>query len=226
MTDLTPQMEAALAAANVRFFFALRVDLPGYTLRLLDGASEVPDWINPGAKFVGQDETFGVMDIPDTVADGLGDQAPTMTFGLTPPDEAATALLANPAMQGSRTRLWLGALLDDGSVVPSPHLCFDGELDVPTLSVGKGTRDISFDCVSQFERFFRDEEGARLNFANQRFFYPDDAGLDDVTGITRALLWGPGKQIAGAPSGGNYEGGFGGSRGGKSFAESAFGREF
>ena len=35
--DLSPAMEAALAADAVRFFIAVEMNLPGYDLRLLDG---------------------------------------------------------------------------------------------------------------------------------------------------------------------------------------------
>lgn len=196
--DLTPSMIAALSASEVRFFICVEVNLPGYNLRLLDGASEVT-WGAP--TFLGRDPTYGVLDNIDSIADGLGDQAPSMSITFLPPDESAVADLVDPDMQGSRIRVWLGALNADGTVVPDPHLLFDGELDQPVLSVGKGTRDVTYDCVSQFERLFRNEEGSRLNFANQRHYYPNDAGLDDVTGITRSILWGPGQKVNGATSG-------------------------
>lgn len=208
--DMTPAMEAALATSGVTVFVAGEVNFPGYDLRLLDGAGKVT-WAQ--GTFIGRDDTFGQIASVDAINDGFGDQAPMLSFSLNPPSETAAADLLNPAIQGSRVRIWLGAMLTPKVVVSDPYLLFDGFVDQPALNVGRGTREITYECVSQFERFFRDEEGARLSQSNQQRFFSTDTFLNDVTGIVKNVHWGPGDPIGGSPVAYGYSGGFGGGSG-------------
>ena len=212
MSDLTPAMDVALGTPGVTMFVAGQMDLPGYTLRMLD-AGEV-NW--DGNLFVSKDPTYGSIDSIDAITDGLGDQAPQLAVTIIPPGETASAALSNPDMQGSRIRIWLGAIVS-GAVVVSPYLLFDGMMDQPALIVDKGKRNVTYECVSQFEYLFRTEEAARLSGVNQKMFYADDTFLDDVTGIVKNFMWGPGEAISGSPVGYGYSDGYGG--GGRSRIE-------
>jgi hypothetical protein len=209
--DTTPALDAALSGGSVIFFVCGKADLPGYTLRLLDGASSVT-WAE--GTFVGRDPTFGVMSAIEPVTDGVGDQAPMLGMTLLPPSEAAAASLAAPGMQGSRLRIWLGALdLTTKAVIADPYLIFDGELDQPTLTIDRGTRELDFECVSSFEKLFRNDEGHRLSQAHHQEIWPGETGLADVTGVVKQVLWGPGDKIAGSfpgAGGGSIGGGNGG----------------
>lgn len=211
MSDLTPAMQAALSADTSTIFLCGELNLPGYTLRLLEASGEVTFG---GMTFRGYDETYGVIDAVDAPSDGFGDQAPQLSFTIIPPNATAVGTLVNPAMQGSRIRIWMGAI-DPATktVVPDPLLLFDGELDVPSIAVDKSMREVTYDCVSAFEILFENEEGSRLSDSNQQEFWPGDTGLIDVTGIVKTILWGPGERVSGSSgssgSGGSYSGGSG-----------------
>lgn len=204
MTAFTPQMETALSADTPLIFGALKIELPGYTLRLLDGAGVVTFG---GDTYTGRDDTFGGLAAIDALSDGVGDEAPALSITLTPSDDAAASTLASPSMQGSPVSLWLGVVdRATGIVVPDPLLLFYGEVDQPTLKVGKGTRTLEYECVSSFERLFDVDEGMRLADSFHQTVWPSETGLANVTGITKKIFWG-----SEAPQGSVSYGGGGGS---------------
>lgn len=188
MTSLTPAMDAAVAAPNPVIFGAVQIDLPSYTLRVIDGAATVT--FN-GGNFVGRDPTYGVLDSVNPIDDGFGDQAPALEFTFLPAKDAAAADLANAGMQGCRIRAWLGVLLrTTGVVVADPCLLFDGELDVPTLTIGKAKRQLAYACVSAMERLFANDEGIRLSDGWHQSVFPGETGLANMTGIVKKVYWG------------------------------------
>lgn len=199
--ETTPAMDAALAAERCIWFVAARADLPGgVTVRLLDAAGEV-SWSE--GTFKGVDPLFGTINNIENITDGVGDQAPQVAVSFLPADEADAAALTNPAYQGSRLRLWLGALsLSTKAVVVDPLLMFDGEIDQPKLEIDRGQRGVNMDCVSSFEKLFTDDEGIRLSPANHKEVWPGETGLDDITGIVKQVIWGPGSKIQGSSPGG------------------------
>ena len=206
--ETTPALDAELAKDGVTFFICGRIDLPDYTLRLLDGSGEVT-WGE--GTFRGRDDLFGVLGGMDAITDGVGDQAPQLSVSFLPPSEAAAAELVAPEMQGSRIRVWIGAL--DGTtkeVVDEPYLLFDGELDQPTIIGDRGLREVEYDCVSAFELLFEVDEGNRLSDAHHQEVWPGETGLSAVTGVVKQVIWGPGDKIAGGFSGSGGVGGGGG----------------
>lgn len=187
MSAFTPGMETALSADTPLVFGALKIQLPGYTLRLLDGAGVVT--FN-GETFTGRDATFGTLEAIDVFTDGVGDEAPGISISLLPSDAAASTL-ASPTMQGSPVTLWLGAVdRATGAVIPDPLMIFFGEIDQPTLRLGKGTRVLEYECVSSFERLFDVDEGARLANSFHQMIMPGETGFANVTGITKKIYWG------------------------------------
>jgi hypothetical protein len=128
-------------------------------------------------------------------------------MSLTPATDAGAFELANPGMQGSRVRIWIGALnLGDPNraVMGDPFLLFDGELDQPKLWADKNKRQLDYDLVSSFERLFTDDEGLRLSPASHKEFWPGETGLDEITGVARQVLWGPGDPITSSGPGTSY----------------------
>lgn len=197
----TAAMDTALNADRVRFFVATQIDLPGaVTVRLTD-AGEV-GWSQ--GNFKAFDAIFGVMDNMQPITEGEGDQAPQLSVSFLPASGASAAQLTDSSYQGSRIRVWLGVIDAAGAVVADPHLMFDGEMDQPTLSIDESERVVEMECVSSFERLFSDDEGIRLNPANHKEVWPGETGLDDITGIVKQVLWGPGKAINGAGGGTAY----------------------
>jgi hypothetical protein len=188
MTTLTTGMDTALRADAPLIFGALKIELPGYTLRLLDGAGKI---VFGGETYVGRDDTYGVLAAIDQIDDGVGDQAPSLSITLTPGTDAGAAALLSPGVQGSTVQLWLGVLdRATGVPIPDPDLLFYGEVDVPTLKAGKGSRSVALDCVSGFERLFADDEGIRLSDAFHKTVWSGETGLANVTGVTKKIYWG------------------------------------
>ena len=195
MTELTPQMEAALSSGRALVLAFCRVDLnDGRTCALLTGSGEV-FW--DGITFKGKDPTFGSIAALQPPNDGFGDEAPGMSFVLIPATDAAAASLAAPGMQGSRVRWWIACLDDNGAVIASPWLWYDGLLDVPTFSIDRASRELDFAVVSEMEKLFLSEEGRRLSRSSHQEIWPGETGLSYVTGLARTIIWGPGERPGG-----------------------------
>lgn len=204
MTSLTPAFDAALRSDAPTVFGAISIELPGYNLNLLDGAGVLTFG---GKTYVGEDATYGALSDIDDLTDGTGDNAPAFSVTLIPNGDAAAASLAAPTMQGSPALAWVGAVDQvSGLPIPDPHLVFLGELDVPTLQTDETGRRLEYEVVSVFDRLFEDDESARLSPGHHRSIFPNEAGLDFVTGVDQPVYWG----VAGNPSPIVYGGGSGG----------------
>jgi hypothetical protein len=203
MSELTPAMDAALSAPAPTVFGAVEIALPGYNLRLLDGAGLLSFG---GKTFVGRDPVYGTLAAIEDIGDGLSDEAPAVGLTLLPASDAAAADLAAPTMQGAPVAIYVGALdRATGAVIPDPYLLFLGEIDVPTLKSGKNSRSLEFEVVSVAERFFDDDEGARLADGFHKSVWPGENGFAFVTGVVETVYWGmdppPGAVIAGGAMG-------------------------
>jgi hypothetical protein len=211
MSQLTPQLDAALGQSTVCIFGAIRIELPSHRLCLIDGAGTLSFG---GDTYVGRDATFGVLETIDNLADGVGEEAPRIEIGLIPASDAGAATLSAANMQGSPVYIYIGALdLATGLVVPDPYLLFVGELDVPKLTSSREGRRLSYEVASVFERLFTDDEGVRLSPSWHKSVWPGETGLDEVTGVEDTIYWG-----VQAPQGAIvYGGGFGGGGGGGGF---------
>lgn len=204
MSQFSTDMETALDPANptVLLFGAIKIEIAGGdTIRLLDGAAELE--IFSGETFVGRDATYGALGSVEPIEDGFGDEAPVLSFSMDVPTKAATATLSDPAVQGSRVRVWLGAWdKTAGAVISEPMLLQDMEIDVPTPTVGKGSNVVDFDCVSSMERFFDQDEGFRLSDADHQRVWPGELGLTNMVALVKKIYWGVAKP-SGAAGGGN-----------------------
>lgn len=192
---MTPGMEAALLGRQVLMAGLIRIDYPDYTLRLCDGSASID--FN-GDIFTGGDDRFGTIAAVEAISEAAGDSAPGLVITLYPPDLTGAVELSSPQMQGSQVKLWL-CVVDPvtGLVVPEPELLFVGEVDVPTLK-GSGTeRSVEIECVSAFEALFADNEGARLSDSFHKEVWPGETGMENMTGIVRNILWGPGDRDSG-----------------------------
>lgn len=188
MSALTPALEAELRGPSPTIFGAIAIDLPGMSVNLLDGSGLLAFG---GRTFVGEDATFGVLSDVQNLSDGTGDSAPAFSMSLIPSGDAAAATLAAPAMQGSPVYVWIGAVNSaTGQPIPDPYLVFAGELDVPTLDSDDTGRLLTYEVVSVFERLFEDDESARLSPGHHRSLFPNEAGMDFVTGVAETVYWG------------------------------------
>jgi len=173
----------------VLMFATVEVALPdGGALRLLDGSGSVTF---AGRTFTGLDPTFGALASLEAIADGMGDDAPGIRLNFNPPTADAAAILAGQDMQGRTVLVWVGALNTvTGVVIPDPLLVFAGEVDQGILSVGLGSRTISLEVVSVWERLFEDSQGVRLTNAFHQSAWPGELGFEFVTDVQRQLPWG------------------------------------
>jgi len=186
MTD--PTLTAALAADGVWLFGAVKIELPGKTLRLLDGSAVMTIG---GEAYSGADADFGTLAAIDVITDNQEDEAPELRFSFFPVDGVATATLANPAMQGARVTIMVGAAnIATMAPIGTPEIVFLGEVDVATLRTGEGQRVVEFTVVSVFERLFEVDEGQRASDGFHQSIWPGERGLDGMTGTTKKLYWG------------------------------------
>jgi hypothetical protein len=183
-----PALEAAAASETPFLFGAVKIEFPDYTLRLLDGSAEVTI---DGELYVGEDDTFGTLDSIDSLTEQIGDEAPEIQIALLPPDGAASSQLAAATMQGSRVTILFGAYDPaSGAVIGQPEVLFLGEIDVPTIDLGEGSRTVSYSVVSVFERLFEVAEGERASDGWHQSIWPGELGLMFMTGTVRNLYWG------------------------------------
>jgi hypothetical protein len=206
---LDAALKAALSQQSVLLFGALKIQLPDYTLRLLDGSGIV---VIDGETYVGEDLNFGTIATISDLSEEIGDSAPEITVTINPASLAATAVLSNANMQGAPAHLMAGAIdRTSGLVIGMPVTLFLGEVDVPTISIDQtGARTLEYILVSGNERLFEIEEGQRASNGWLQSIYDGDLGLEFMTGTDVNLYWGA-KPAAGStakrgnspPSGGS-----------------------
>lgn len=177
----------ALGDSGVLLAGLLRMDLPGRTVRLADGGLAV--W---GAdRFEGADDVFGHIQDVRIDREGVGDLAPGGVLVMAVPGSSAAADVSNPAMQGSRIRMWLAEINKaTGAVTGTPDLLFDGIVDVPRLGPdGKG-RVLEIEFVSQAEVLFLRNQGNVLNKRHHVTMWSGEQGLDNANGVSIKVAWG------------------------------------
>jgi len=185
---LDASMNAALLTPAPMMFCALEIILPDHTIRLLLGSGAIA---LAGQVYSGSDTIYGTLNAIEPVTDAVGTEAPRVRFTFLPTSEFALASLTNPYVQGSEVSLWVGvANPQTGLVIGQAELLFLGELDEANVDIDKGSRVITFDVASAWDRLFDGNEGARANNAFQQSLYPGDDAFADITGVAEPIFWG------------------------------------
>jgi hypothetical protein len=186
---LDAALKAALSQQSILLFGAVKIELPDYTLRLLDGSGVV---VIDGETYVGEDPNFGTIATISGLDEEIGGSAPEITVTINPPNLAATAALSNSNMQGAVAHLVAGAIdRVSGLVIGQPVTLFLGEVDVPTISIDQnGGRTLEYSLVSGNERLFEVEEGQRASNGWLQSIRDGDLGLEFMTGTDVNLYWG------------------------------------
>lgn len=208
MTQLHPALDTALAGHGATVFGALKITLPGATLRLVDGSAEI-DLVEPGGPFTyrGKDPALGSWSAMEQFEDGAGDTAPGMTIRMLPASDEAAAELSDPLVQGSAVVVSIAARSElTGAVIGEPYPLLVGEIDVPVHRLGAGVLAVEYECVGGMERLFFNDEGIRLSQSFHEQVWPGELGFSHVTGITENDYWGV-KGRTPSPMSGTFAGG-------------------
>ena len=208
--SMSPAMLAALKARNPLLVHLLKIELPGRTIRLVDGSGYV---LWNGESFTAEDDEFGKIAGFGELTEADGTEAPRQAVQLLPTGNAALAALTAPGAQGSPVTIF-AAVVDrqTGQVVGEPDPRFIGELDDAGFTHGKNSTLLELELSTIWERLFDDNEGHRWNDAFWTYLYGSNArAFAHVTNAGRKLFWGYNGPSTG--SGGSSYGG-GGSVGG------------
>ncbi|MFZ4605149.1 MAG: hypothetical protein ACOYM5_02725 [Caulobacter sp.] len=175
---LTTGAETSLNGDGAIMAVLVEIVLPDKTLRLLDGPGVLTFG---GQTFSGDDADYGSIADLGAVEDGQLSEAARWSVFLTPKGDAALALLLDPAVQNSAVTGWEVSIDPvTGQPVVEPDPMFVGFIDVPTLSFEDDGPQVELDCYGYLERFFAQNEGARLTSAHHQRSYPSDLGFDFI----------------------------------------------
>jgi len=205
-------VDAALEAElrlNPTVATLVQIDFPSGAACWTDGGFVS---FNSGAgalTFVTDHPTYGAISAVGGVVDGAGGQTTRVPITFLPKDDTAATALKSLTMQGSRVRVWEGAInRATGALIGAPQLKFDGEIDRPKVSIGAGW-SITLECGTQAERQLEPNVDWRLNHPFHSLIWPGEVGLSHVTNVLRKIYW-----RMDQPSGGSIISGGGGGVGG------------
>lgn len=212
--SMSPAMLTALSSRNPLLVFLLRIELPGRTIRLVDGSGYVIWGSGQTAEvFKGEDADFGRIAGFGDFTEGEGTEAPRQMVQLLPTGNAALAALTAPGAQGSPVSIY-AAVVDpqSGQIIGEPDPRFVGELDDAGFNPAQNASLLELEVSSIWERLFDDNEGHRWNDAFWTSLYGANArAFQHVTNAGKKMNWGYNGPSSG--SGGSSYGG-GGSIGG------------
>ena len=178
----------------------IKIELPAQTVLLCDGG--FIDW--NADTFRSRDPLFGTVLSLESLEEGVGDEVPALEMELAPPSTAAVADLSQPGYQRSRARFWVAEYdVDAGTVLGTPELQFDGQIDQTTLRVGRQSRSLSTTIVSTAEVLFERDQGNSQSSAFHQSIWPGEKGHDNGRGLKVPIAWGvEGPKATGFGSGG------------------------
>ncbi len=213
---MSPAMLAALQAHNPVLIHLLRIELPGHTIRLVDGSVEVA-W---GAEaFRGEDPEFGAIAGFGDFQESEGTEAPRQTVQLLTNNNAALSRLTEAGAQGSPVSIYAAAYSrQTGQIIGAPDPRFVGELDDATWSVSKNSTLLELELATVWERLFDDNEGHRWNHTFWTYLFGANArAFEGMPNVGEQMYWGyhgPSKGSGGSSYGGGGSTGGGGGLGG------------
>lgn len=179
--DLTSGMLSEVTAQLMRPCVLFEGEFEGGTVRLWSGLGDLT-W--SGVVWTGAGNLLGFTAVEETtavVANGV-----TVSLSGVPVEFRSAAI--DGARQGKPGRLWLGALTEAGALVPSPFGYFTGKLDVPEITFGGETFEITITYESRLIDLTRPREWRYTHEAQQALF-PGDPGFEFVTTIQDQAVW-------------------------------------
>jgi len=189
-------MEAALIAerrkaVSIRCIL-VRIAAPGGPICWTDGGIAIYDAGEGWEIYYGEHPVYGSLSSVTGITNGSGDQTTRPSLGLLPKDDVAAAALGSPLIQGSKVKIWSGAIdRASGLLVSAPKLEFSGQVDQPAISAGKSltmTMQLITDGSLQKEA----NADYRQNHAAHTRAWPGENGYANVSAVvnaTRTMEW-------------------------------------
>ena len=194
---------AGWQTSNPHAFLAIRLELPGETLRLTSGGTVVFG----GETFLPEHPEFGLFSTLGAFEDGDVDAATSPDIGFEPFTDTGFADLTASAAQGSPFTVWWG-LVDPatGAVLGAPPAYAHGYLNVSMPSFGVGARPLTLSTYTeeQFQLIF---EGVTLG--------DHSVIARTMPDTTRKIYWRASEPYPGGLYGGGGGGIIGGNDGGQ-----------
>lgn len=167
----------------------VRIDLPDGAAGWTDGGFVVFD----GLTYWGDHPDYGSLDnVPTGMGSNTGGQNIRVDLTFLPKDDVALAILADPLNQGSRVRVWYGAIdRATGLLIGEPSLRFDGVLDTPQGQIGESWT-FTWECGTEADLQLEPNADWRLNHALQSKIWSGDNGMLNVSNVvsaTRTMEW-------------------------------------
>lgn len=174
-----------------------KIELPGGDVRLCDGGFIVFD----AETYTSADALLGTVASIDGLETGLSNTVPALEMVFMPPEASTPGDLAQPGWQQSRARFWIAEYdIEAGTIVGTPDLLFDGQLDQAALAVG-ASRELALTVVSLAERLFERNTGNSLTDTWHQSIWPGELGHKNATGLNTQVAWGVAGATASSSSG-------------------------
>lgn len=178
--SIDPTLLAAISA-DYTAFGAVLIDLnSGGQIALLDAAGTVAFSVDGSpVSFTGSDPFYGSLISIGAVTAGMTDEAPHVSVVIAAASTEGLGGLANPSQQGSRIRIYKGAVNSQtGAVIGTPLMTFRGFIDVPRVTGPTPNLSIELDCAASAARLSNPQEGRKLTLAWQQRCFPGSRGLE------------------------------------------------
>lgn len=195
----------SFGASGLTLALLLRIDLPGHNVRLSEGG----EFRYGGDIYRPSDDVLGNITAFEDHTTGEADQAPLfeVTWGVK--DIAAAVSLSSLTAQGSFADWRIVGLETATGAQVSEQRIFTGFVDRTEISGDVGRFELTMGFATDIDRLLNTDKGNRLNAAFHRSVWPNEGGLDMMTGTTIPVPWGDKSTVSGV----RVAGGGGGSRG-------------
>jgi hypothetical protein len=180
--DLTEAVQSAIEATQVQPFLLFEGVFANGTLRVWSGYGDL-NW--NGYTWTGTGSLGAVSSVQETSQV----QANGISVSLSGIPSDLISLILQDCRQGKSGRLYLG-FWEDGGIVSSPYMIFQGKLDVPSIQESGDTAIITITYESRLIDLQRPRE-TRLTNEEQQREYAGDLGCEFVPAMKEiTLTWG------------------------------------
>lgn len=171
---------------------AVRIELPGHTIRICDGGFmdfQAPGQLAP-ERYNKVDDLFGTILAVENGANGNNDKAPGGSITFLPKSTASAAALSAPGMQSSPLAFYIVSLNPSTNAVVHSVTMAVAKVDFTVLRGGFQDRKLEMGYISTAEWLFSQNEGNTLSDQFHQKYWPGELGLSNVTGAGTAVAWG------------------------------------